>query len=147
MPASSFGMPKKPFPPVRWTINHAAAEFGIDRATLSNRLRAAGIAAGTDGRFSSKQIAAAVLGDRGAELTAKTRAERENWELRNEEIRRTRIPIDMVESFTKRLCDNIAGILKSRRDKFLDEETMSDLFAELRGVGERLKNWKGGADE
>ena len=67
--------------PVRWTRTHAAAEFNLDAATLSKRLLAASIAPGEDGRFSTKQIVGAVFGDRAGALTAKAKAEAENWQL------------------------------------------------------------------
>jgi hypothetical protein len=39
------------------------------------------------------------------------------------------------------LHSNIAGILKSRRNKTLDEEALSDIFGELRQVGPTLRAW------
>lgn len=67
---------------------------------------------------------------------------------RHDEIRlnmevtaRTRIPLDLIEEIDERLHSNIAGILKGRRNKTLDEETLSDIFGELRQVGPKLRAW------
>jgi len=67
---------------------------------------------------------------------------------RHDEIRhnmevtaRTRIPLDLIEEIDERLHSNIAGILKSRRNKTLDEEALSDIFGELRQVGPTLRAW------
>ena len=67
---------------------------------------------------------------------------------RHDEIRlnmevtaRTRIPLDLIEEIDERLHSNIAGILKSRRNKTLDEEALSDIFGELRQVGPMLRAW------
>jgi hypothetical protein len=54
---------------------------------------------------------------------------------------RTRIPLDLIEEIDERLHSNIAGILKSRRNKTLDEEALSDIFGELRQVGPTLRAW------
>ena len=67
---------------------------------------------------------------------------------RHDEIRlnmevtaRTRIPLDLIEEIDERLHSNIAGILKSRRNKTLDEEALSDIVGELRQVGPTLRAW------
>jgi hypothetical protein len=129
----------KPTKPIRWTRQAAAAEFGLDAQTLSNRLLAASISAGDDGRFSTKQILAAVMGDRGAALTAKAKAEAENWQLRNEVIRRERIPLDDVEAINEQACMAIRHIILASP---LPDQAKQDIFADLRGIGERIKTWK-----
>jgi hypothetical protein len=48
---------------VRWTVNAAATEFGTTRETLSRRLAAAGITAGADEKYSTKEIHKALCGD------------------------------------------------------------------------------------
>ena len=126
--------------PVRWTRTHAAAEFNLDAATLSKRLLAASIAPGEDGRFSTKQIVGAVFGDRAGALTAKAKAEAENWQLRNEVIRKERIPLDDVEAINEQACMAIRHIILASP---LPDQAKQDIFAELRGIGERIKTWKG----
>jgi hypothetical protein len=125
--------------PVRWTRNHAAAEFNLDAATLSKRLTAASIAPGEDGRFSTSQIVAAVFGDRASALTAKAQAEAQNWQLRNEVIRRERIPLDDVEAINEQACMAIRHIILASP---LPDQTKQDIFAELRGIGAAIQKWK-----
>ncbi len=132
----------KPTKPIRWTRQAAAAEFELDAQTLSNRLLAASISAGDDGRFSTKQILAAVMGDRGAALTAKAKAEAENWQLRNECIRRERIPLPIVEEINDEVLSNVAGAIKAREDRVMTREAIEELFAELRGIGAAIQKWK-----
>lgn len=49
--------------PIRWTCESAQVEFGPDAKTIAARLRASGVTAGEDGKFSTRQIALAVFGD------------------------------------------------------------------------------------
>lgn len=54
---------------IKWNVESAAAEFDINPRTLSKRLKTSGIEPGEDGKFSTKQICAAVFGDMdGAKL-------------------------------------------------------------------------------
>ena len=59
--------------------------------------------------------------------------------MQNDISRRTRIPIDVIEELDNRAFSNIAGILKSRLGKLFDDATLQDCFAELRGIGERIR--------
>lgn len=58
---------------IRWTIEKAAAEWDINPRTLSKNLKTDGILAGPDGKWSTKQINAAVNGDVDAERRANLR--------------------------------------------------------------------------
>lgn len=76
-------------------------------------------------------------------------ARRELTQARRDEIRqnievtaRLRIPAEMVEDTLQRACNNIAGILKGRRGKVLNEETLLDLMTELSTVGPDIKAWQ-----
>ena len=53
--------------PIRWTLNAAADEFGVHRATLAKKLRAQEAAPADDGRYSTAQICAALFDDVEAE--------------------------------------------------------------------------------
>ena len=70
---------------IRWTVERAATEFGLARETLSNRIKRAGIIAGADGRWSTKQICAAVHGDFESE---KLRNLRDDAEIKEFELGR-----------------------------------------------------------
>jgi hypothetical protein len=59
---------------VEWTIEQAAAEFDINPRTLSKRLKQNGTEPALEGgKFSTKQIAAAVFGDMDGEKLRETR--------------------------------------------------------------------------
>ena len=61
---------------IRWTLEKAAMEFGLDRTTLSKRITTAGIVAGEDKKFSTAQICEAVFGDLEGEKLLKMKADR-----------------------------------------------------------------------
>lgn len=59
---------------LRWTLPKAASEFGIHISTLGKRVKAAGVMPGKDGRYSTRDIAAAVYGDVARQRERYTRA-------------------------------------------------------------------------
>lgn len=69
------------FKPVRWTLHQACSEFDIHSSTLAKRIKTTGIEPGEDGKFSTKQICAAVFGDLDGEKLGKIKAERELLEI------------------------------------------------------------------
>jgi hypothetical protein len=48
---------------IRWTIQKAATEFDRSRETITKGIKAHSIEPGVDGKYSTKQIAAAIYGD------------------------------------------------------------------------------------
>lgn len=71
---------------IRWTIELAAAEFGIDRKTLSNRAKGSGILAGDDGKFSTRDICRAVFTNGEAARASLAISQKENFDLRNRKL-------------------------------------------------------------
>jgi nucleotide-binding universal stress UspA family protein len=80
--------------PVRWSLRDAEAEFPISRDTLSKRLLQLGEQPGTDDKFSTKQVCAAVFGDREREQSRLAKEQADRIALDNAERRRTLIPVD-----------------------------------------------------
>ena len=81
-----------PAEPLRWPLDRAAREFGVDRQTLSERLKKLGHGPVSGGGFSTKQIIAAV-GDGGVreartrqilQDTERSREQTEFYRLRND---------------------------------------------------------------
>jgi hypothetical protein len=72
--------------PIRWTLEHAASEFGLDRKTLSNRAKGSGILAGDDGKFSTRDICRAVFTDGEAARASLAISQKENFDLRNKKL-------------------------------------------------------------
>lgn len=71
---------------IRWTIEHAAVEFNIDRKTLSGRIKHRGILSAEDGKFSTKDICVAVFTDGKAARDRLATAQEENFVLRNKKL-------------------------------------------------------------
>lgn len=68
----------------------------------------------------------------------------------NMEIKRgTRIPIDDIEEVAGKFFDTIAGIIKQRKGRQVTDETIADVFAEIRdamrGLSELIKAANGSA--
>ena len=85
-----------------WTINDAAVDFGLDRATLCRRLRGLGteIPKGKKAArpwLTTRQVMAAVVGDLEAEKIRDTAASADARELKNAQARGELIPAQIVE--------------------------------------------------
>ena len=96
---------------IRWTLEKAATEFGLDRATLSKRITTAGIVAGEDGKFSTAEICAAVFGDiEGEKLREKRHQanllEMDEAERRGELLRKAEV-YDQIDKLGLELKANI----------------------------------------
>lgn len=71
---------------IRWTIEHAAVEFVIDRKTLSGRIKNRSILPGEDGKFSTRDICIAVFTDGKSTQAKLNEAKEENLVLRNKKL-------------------------------------------------------------
>lgn len=85
-----------------WTINDAAVDFGLDRATLCRRLRGLGMdlpkgKAAARPWLTTRQVMAAVVGDLEAEKIRDTAASADARELKNAQLRGELIPAQTVE--------------------------------------------------
>lgn len=117
---------------IRWTIERAASEFGINPRTLSKRLKTSSAIKGSDGMFSTMQIAAAVFGDYESERTRLTKAQADLAELKLGEEERRLIPREAVLFAWEQI---IVGF----RQKILNLERMteqekSDVLADLQQI-------------
>jgi hypothetical protein len=68
---------------IRWTIELAASEFGVDRKTVTKGLKALDIEAGADGKYSTADIDKAIHGDLDSERVQMVRAQRIGQEINN----------------------------------------------------------------
>jgi phage terminase Nu1 subunit (DNA packaging protein) len=123
-------------PPIRWTLQQAGAEFGIDPATLSNRLRAASIAAGDDKRFSTKEILTAIAGDLDRQKTRNEGAKADLNEMKRDLDERRLIPAEAARDALDRLRAAISKVIaasplaaKQRAAIAGNLEKLNDLFA------------------
>lgn len=84
--------------PLRWAINKAASEFGIDRRTLERRLAEASVSPGRDRKYSTGQICAAVFGDMDSAKLRRANAEADLAEMDRNERAKKLISADIVQS-------------------------------------------------
>jgi phage terminase Nu1 subunit (DNA packaging protein) len=124
--------------PLRWSVEKAASEFQIDRRTLTKRINAGDIGPGTDGKFSTEQICAAVFGDYRREQLREIRERATKLELENQCMRKERIPLDVVAEIDNEVYMAIAGILKSNVDRVLTREVINEIFEQFRNIPETL---------
>ena len=82
---------------VRWTVAAAAVEFGLDDLTLTKRIKTSEIVPGTDGKFSTRQICAAVYGDMDGEKLREVRHRANLLELQEQQLRRELVPVADVQ--------------------------------------------------
>lgn len=115
---------------VRWTVEHAATEFGLDRRTLAKRIRTAGIPAWGDGKFSTQDILRALYGDDPGK--EKDREQAEHFRLKNQELRHERVPVQDAEEVWDATFQAIAGTLKSHKGKLLTQEVINAIFRLIR---------------
>lgn len=127
-------MPKR-LTPIRWTVELAASEFQIDRRTLAKRIRGADIRPGTDGKFSTEQICAAVFGDYRREQLREMKERADKLELENQCTRRERIPLQIVSDTEDQVFKAIAGIIKASG---LPVDAVNEIFAQFRDIPKRL---------
>jgi len=67
-----------------------------------------------------------------------TVARRDQITLEMEVTRKDRIPLDDIEAVNDRVFSNVAGLLKAQVGKTLTPELLTDLFTELRGLGDSI---------
>lgn len=117
---------------IRWTITEAAPEFGIDRATLTKRIKEASIECGEDGKYSTKQILAATFGDMDGEKLLLIREQRKSVENENRKFSRDWIPIkDAVRAWSSRVVAAKQAIVGSKLTEAEKRELLNHL-AEIR---------------
>lgn len=68
---------------IRWTLELAASEFGLNPRTLAQRIKRAGVLPGEDKRFSTSDIAASIYDDYERQRTRKTKEEADDIALKN----------------------------------------------------------------
>ena len=96
---------------IRWTVEIAAREFGLNPRTLTKRLTASSVTAGADGRYSTAQMVSVVFGDKSAEELRETTERADKLALANAKTRRDLIELPVVESAW-------ADIVLAARSKF-----------------------------
>ncbi|MEW6306759.1 MAG: hypothetical protein AB1705_25105 [Verrucomicrobiota bacterium] len=81
---------------LRWSVNTAATEFEIDRRTLAKQIAGAGIAAGPDGKFSTREICQAIYDDERRERLREIKERADKLEMENAERRGELIDAEVI---------------------------------------------------
>ena len=81
---------------LRWNIETAAREFGVNPRTVSGRVHTAGVLPGEDGLYSTADIASAIFGDIAGERLRLTRESADKVALDNARTRRTHVETEAV---------------------------------------------------
>ena len=123
-------------PPLAWTRQHAATEFGLDPDTLAKRLHAAGIAGDAENRFTTQQILAAISADLDRQKTRNEGAKADLNEMKRDLDERRLIPAEDVRASLDRLRAAISKVItaspltaKQRAAIAANLERLTDLFA------------------
>lgn len=119
---------------VRWSLRDAEAEFPIHRDTLSKRLLQLGEKPDDKDTFSTKQICAAVFGDREAEKARLNKEQADRVALDNAERRRALIKVEDALTLARKFT--FAAIAKFRGIDALSVAEKNVVIAELRGLAD-----------
>ena len=98
-------------PPLAWTRQHAATEFGLDPDTLAKRLHAAGIAGDDANRFTTQQILAAISADLDRQKTRNEAAKADLTEMRRDLDERQFIPAEAARASMDKLRVGIMEVI------------------------------------
>jgi len=96
---------------IRWTIEAAASEFGLDRKTLTSRIKTSDILPGTDGKYSTRDMHVAIAGDLESARIRKTRVECEILERERDLASRLLIRAEDIEPIWEDICASIRQII------------------------------------
>lgn len=118
----------RPLTKTRWTIEHAASEFGIDRRTLTKQLAAKGILPGEDKQFSTREICEAIYDDYEKGRTRKVNEEADQIALANATARsQLADKPDLLRRFETIWADMRARILNSELSDADKDALLHDL--------------------
>lgn len=111
---------------IRWTIHRAADEFGIERHTLAGKMKRSECVVGSDGCYSTQQIATVIFDDLKAEQIRKTRAEADGHEIAN---RQKLGQLVDVEEFCRRYDPVFLDVKRLVMSSKLTDQEKDDLLA------------------
>jgi hypothetical protein len=113
---------------IRWTIDVAAGEFGINRATLAKRIRESGMLPGKDQKFSTKEIFKAISGDLEAARIRQANEDADLKKVRKLQIARKLCAVETVEHvWTAALVDIRQRVSNWQIPDMLKQEMLKEL--------------------
>ncbi len=132
--------------PIRWTIERAASEFGIDRKTLAGRIKTGSIVLGEDGKLSTRQITQAIFTDGEAARASLAISQKENFNLRNKKLADKLVDPTQCQQ----LWDSAMIALRTKiSDAPIPDATKRDILKDLQSIplNEYLENNSTETDE
>jgi len=117
--------------PIRWTIERAAAEFGLDRKTLSGRIHNRGIVPADDGKFSTRDICVAIFTDGKAARDKLAEAQEENFVLRNKKLAGELADVALFQQ----ISDSMILVLRQKiSDARITQELKNEILRDIQNI-------------
>jgi hypothetical protein len=125
----------KPLQRIRWTIERAAPEFGLNPRTLSARLKQSNLDPSADGTWTTQQIVRAIYNDLESERIRETRSKAD---LNEQELRKRNGELVDIEDFCKKfepIYVNCARIVKSSKLTIEEQDSMLNDLVKIHKAG------------
>lgn len=116
---------------LRWTVDKASIEFGLDTKTLVSRLSRTGTIPGADKKYSTAQICAAVFGDQKLEYI---RGLQSDNALKDIELAKARGEVVPVQAAFLVVSNMLFAVRRVIEMSALDAKTKDGIYAELQGL-------------
>lgn len=113
---------------IRWNLETAAREFGLNQATLRKRINLLGIVAADDGMFSTAQIHMAVC-EYDQDMRRKARADADTAEDEREARRRNLVSVNELSPIINRAISAIKARIDSASN--LEREDKDKIMLDL----------------
>lgn len=121
---------------IRWTVNSAESEFGLNRRTINKRLRQSDIQPGDDGKFSTAQICSAVFGDIDSERLRLTKEQADKIAIDNAASRSELVNATELKDVVERgLAAMVQAVLAASN---LENEDKDKIIGHLKHAGESV---------
>jgi hypothetical protein len=116
---------------IRWNIEVAAREFGINPRTLSANLVKADQQPGEDGMFSTPQVCSAVFSDYEQENTRLRKAQADQAELDLSVARKEVVPVEIAFQTVSNMLFSVRRVIETSD---LPTENKDEIYEQLQGL-------------
>jgi hypothetical protein len=116
---------------IRWNIEVAAREFGINPRTLSANLVKADQQPGEDGMFSTPQVCSAVFSDYEQENTRLRKAQADQAELDLSVARKEVVPVEIAFQTVSNMLFSVRRVIETSD---LPTESKDEIYEQLQGL-------------
>ena len=127
---------------IRWSLNSAAQEFPINRATLDKNIRQQDIQHGKDQKYSTAQICQAIFGDMDGEKLRLVREQADKHYLDNQRTKELLVERPKVGKFLER---TFVALRQKILASSLTNEEQDELMLDLASLGK--SDWAQAVDE